>query len=39
MHQEGRLLKLLPRVTHYRIDDTGALRLRTAAGEVATARR
>ena len=39
MHQEGRLLRLLPRVTHYRIDDTGALRLRTAAGEVATARR
>ncbi|GAB1382701.1 hypothetical protein MASR1M50_10210 [Burkholderiales bacterium] len=39
MHQEGRLLKLLPRVTHYRIDDTGALRLRTATGEVVTARR
>ena len=39
MHQEGKLLKLLPRVTHYRIDDTGALRLRTATGEVVTARR
>lgn len=39
MHQERRLLELLPRVTHYRIDDTQALRLVTATGETITARR
>jgi len=39
MHQEERLLALLPRVTRYRIDDSGALWLYTAAGKTLTARR
>lgn len=39
MHQEARLLELLPRVARWHIDDTGTLRLETAAGATITARR
>lgn len=39
MEQEGRLLEMLPKVTTYQIDDTGALILETDNGETITARR
>lgn len=39
MNQERRLLELLPRITSYAIDDTGALVLKTEASQSITARR
>ncbi len=39
MDQERRLLELLPLVTHYKFDDTGALLLSAGGGKSITARR
>ncbi len=39
MHQERKLLDLLPAIASYRIDNTGALVLRTADGQTVLARR
>lgn len=39
MNQEGKLLQLLPMVTSYRIDKTGALVLTTGDGTTVVARR
>ena len=39
MHQENKLLQLLPAIKSYRIDKTGALVLSTADGQTVLARR
>ena len=39
MHQEQRLLELLPAITQWQIDTKGILVLRTASGQTLTARR